>query len=175
MESNSNNQLNFGQLSNTLSTVGKAFAFKQTFKIKAILIGLGLLIVGVVGWLIYRSGLKKGKGDSIDYNQLPIPNNTTPQALSEYKKWLESTGTQLADKFYIELGFTWTNTKLNQLIYDAGQLSDEKLLGLSNIYNLKNADESRRFVPDLENKTYLYSGDDQRNLFVQRLKTLGSR
>lgn len=175
METNSNNQLNFGQLSNTLSTVGKAFAFKQTFKIKAILIGLGLVIVGVVGWLIYRSGLKKGQADSIDYNQLPLPNNSTPQAQSEYKKWLETIGTQLADRFYIELGFTWTNTKLNQLIYDAGQLSDEKLLGVSNIYNLKNADENRRLVPDLKAKIYLYSGDDQRNLLVKRLETLGSR
>lgn len=184
MEQISSSQVNKNSIENTLSVVGKAFVFSKTWKI----VLLALAGVGVAIYLIWKAGKKSGQKESIDYNQLPVPNEITvdpisgkvtgggvsSQDIEAYKTWLKTDGTRLADSLFVNLGFTWNNVELEKTLEEVRKLTDSKLTGLNNLYNLKYVAKRATLLKDLTDKTYVYYSDYQRNEVVNRLKILGA-
>ncbi len=176
--------VNKNSIESTLSVVGKAFVFSKTWKI----VLFALAGVGIAIYLIWRAGKKSGQKESIDYNQLPVPNAITVDPITgkvngggvstadieAYKTWLKTDGTRLADSLFINLGFTWNNLPLESVLEEARKLNDSKLIGLNNLYNLKYVVKRATLLKDLQDKTYLYYSDYQRNELVNRLKILGA-
>lgn len=176
-------QINKNSIENTLSVVGKALVFSKTWKI----VLFAVAALGTAIYFIWRAGKKSGEKESIDYNQLPVPSEVTvdpetgkitggvsAQEIEAYKKWQKTDGTRLADSLFEQLGFTWTNLDLENILEEVIKLNDSKLIGLNNIYNLKYVSKRATLYKDLTDKTYLYYDDYQRNQVVNRLKYLGA-
>lgn len=173
MESNSNNQLNFGQISNTLSTVGKAFVVSKIWRVVAFLVvGLGVGIYFIV------KSIKKNALENI-----PLP-NVPEGTLSDPSKGIldnaafEKIARQYSDELFnaIDGWFTLASTK-EKIFVKLMALNDSQLVFTHRVYTtLYFAKHSETMTQSIANETNTepaFIGGIKDKL-VSRLKSLGA-
>lgn len=173
METNSNNNLNLGQLSSTLSTVGKAFVVSKIWKVVAFLVvGLG---VGI--YFIVRS-IKKKAVENIPLPDLPEGNVIDPTKGIDTNEQFKAIARQYADDVYSVTNDWFVLDFQKEKVFKALlTLNDTQLVYVhrvfSTLYYSKNSETMTKAIEDEINVIWGFEGGVQTKL-VKRLKALGA-
>lgn len=173
METNSNNQVNFGQLSNTLSTVGKAFVVSKVWK----LVALGVVLVGTAIYFIVRA-IKKSALKDIPLPELPAGTVTDPKNGINTTDDFKNLARQYADEVYSVTNdwfvLDFTKEKTFKKLW---ALNDTQLVYVyrvfSTLYYSKNNESMTQAIDAEVNVVWEFEGG-LKNRLVSRLKSLGA-
>lgn len=173
MESNSNNQVNFGQLTNTISNVGKAFVVSKLWRIVAFLVvGLG---VGI--YFIIRS-IKKNALENIPLPEVPEGTLSDPSKGIPNNAAFEKIARQYSEELFnaIDGWFTLASTK-EKIFIKLMALNDSQLVFTHRVYTTlyfaKYSETMTQAIENEKNTQPAFIGGIQEKL-VTRLKSLGA-
>lgn len=174
MESNANNnQINFGQLSNTISGVGKAFVVSKIWR----LIALAIVAVGVGVYFVVRA-IKKSALKDIPLPALPEGTVTDPSKGINTTEEFKNLARQYADEVFsitndwFVLDFTKEKTFKKLWALNNTQLVYVHRV-FSTLYYSKNNESMTQAIDSEVNVIWDIEGGIK-NKLVSRLKSLGA-
>jgi hypothetical protein len=173
MESNSNSQLNLGQLSNTISSVGKAFVVSKVWKV----VGLVIVALGVGGYFLVKS-IKKTALSQIPLPDLPNGTVTDPSKGIDTNEQFKIIARQYADELFSVTNDWFVLAYQKEVVFKKlWALNDTQLVYVhrvfSTLYYSKNNETMTQAINN-ETNYILEIGGGIKARLVTRLNSLGA-